>query len=43
MTLKDAYNTNLKGTFSCEEIKNIKFDFDPYQKVLESLEWRSLK
>lgn len=34
------FNTNLKGTFSGEELQNIKFEFNPYQKVLESLEWR---
>lgn len=34
------FNPNLKGTFSGEELQNINFEFNPYQKVLESLEWR---
>ena len=34
------FNTNLKGTFSGEELQDIEFEFNPYQKVLESLEWR---
>ena len=34
------FNINLKGTFSGEELQDIEFEFNPYQKVLESLEWR---